>query len=246
MTKAWIVYWLSFCLFYFEVVRGKNIATKWDNLKKLNTGNNGKIQINTLVNKGMRDNNLDKRTKKSRMNKNSNKLRNTKKSNIKKNGISRHQSSNNHTFLSLKTKVKTDNDDNESINEDESNGNEETVELSTENEANNIMHNQMNILRDITEKIKEDKTVKNIGQINVIDIPSIAQEERKIDDFYEYENKTIQNIRKNKENIYKMINDDLDILLKPAQKEYMKVAKGIKDNLLHEYEEILQEELLEE
>ncbi|SCN61624.1 conserved Plasmodium protein, unknown function [Plasmodium chabaudi adami] len=230
MMKAWIVYWLSFCLFYFEVVRGKNIATKWDNLKNLNTGNNGHIQIDTLINKGVRDKNLDKRAKKSRMNKNSTKLRNAKKSNIKKNGISRNQSSNNHTFLSLKTKVKIDNDD------DESDG----------NEVNNIMHNQMNVLRDITERIKEDKTVKNIGQINVIDIPSIAQEERKIDDFYEYENKTIQNIRKNKENIYKMINDDLDILLKPAQKEYMKVAKGIKDNLLHEYEEILHEELLEE
>ncbi|ETB61125.1 hypothetical protein YYC_02046 [Plasmodium yoelii 17X] len=252
MTKVCIAYWLSFCLFYFEVVRGKSIATKWENFKTLNTGNNGHREIDALINKDMGDNYLDKRTKKSHMNKNSNKLRNIKKSNIKKNDISIHKSSNNHTFLSLKTNVKIDNDDKESINETK-NENEETIRITADNEVNNIsngnnkiMNNQMNILRDITDKIKADKTVKNIGEINEIDIPTIAQEERKIDDFHEYENKTFQNIRKNKENIYKMINTDLDILLKPAQKEYMKVAKVIKDNLLREYEEILQEELLEE
>ncbi|CXI69685.1 conserved Plasmodium protein, unknown function [Plasmodium berghei] len=255
MTKVCIVYWLFFCLFYFEVVRGKSIAAKWENFKNLNTGNNGHVQIDYLINKDMRDNYLDKRTKKSHMNKNSNKLRNIKKSNIKKNGISIHKSSNNHTFLSLKTNVEFDNKEsiNETKNEDESDDNEETIRLTTDNEVNNIsngnnkiMSNQMHILRDITDKIKADKTVKNIGKINEIDIPTIAQEERKIDDFHEYENKAFQNIRKNKENIYKMINTDLDILLKPAQKEYMKVAKVIKGNLLREYEEILQEELLEE
>ncbi|CAA9988862.1 conserved Plasmodium protein, unknown function [Plasmodium knowlesi strain H] len=112
--------------------------------------------------------------------------------------------------------------------------------------ANDTDVNQMVILKDITDKVKREVTDMDMDRVNEVDIPSIADEERKINEFYEYENETLKNIHEKKKNIYAMINEDLDELLKPAQREYIMVARSIKRKLLHEYEQILQEELSQE
>ncbi|KOB62433.1 hypothetical protein PFHG_04155 [Plasmodium falciparum HB3] len=115
--------------------------------------------------------------------------------------------------------------------------------LNPQNSTDKIILNSMNVLKNITDKIKKDNNFSHVNKINEIDIPTVAEEERKIDDFYEYEKTTMRKIHENKENIYRMINEDLDILLKPAQDEYIKVAKNIKNKLLQEYEQILKEQI---
>ncbi|CAI7721178.1 conserved Plasmodium protein, unknown function [Plasmodium vivax] len=130
---------------------------------------------------------------------------------------------------------------------------ERTVNLSVRDQngeltynANDTEVNQMAILKDITDKVKREETEVNMDRVNPVDIPSIAEEERKINEFYEYENEVLKNIREKKKNINAMINEDLDEILRPAQREYMKVARSIKSKLLHEYEQILREELSQE
>ncbi|SOV81599.1 conserved Plasmodium protein, unknown function [Plasmodium sp. gorilla clade G3] len=118
--------------------------------------------------------------------------------------------------------------------------------LNPQNSTDKIILNSMNVLKNITDKIKKENNFSHVDKINEIDIPTVAEEERKIDDFYEYEKKTMTKIHENKENIYRMINEDLDILLKPAQDEYIKVARNIKNKLLQEYEQILKEQISDE
>ncbi|GAW81579.1 hypothetical protein, conserved [Plasmodium gonderi] len=178
-----------------------------------------------------------------------------------------HKRSVNTSFLSGRIEAINDDDDTEDNNDDNGedgsddddgdNDLEEEEEEGTRRDDNGIVKlnvgnknetlvNQLTILKDITDKVKKEKNTIDFEKVYEEDIPSIAEEERKINEFYEYENKVLEDIRKKKKNIYAMINEDLDELLKPAQKEYMKVARSIKSNLLHEYEQILKEELSEE
>ncbi|CAC9699281.1 conserved Plasmodium protein, unknown function [Plasmodium sp. DRC-Itaito] len=159
------------------------------------------------------------------------------------------------TFIKLKEKYMNDKINNESnitnehisgesindrfVNMKHSNG----ELLNPQNSTDKIILNSMNVLKNITDKIKKENNFSHVDKINDIDIPTVAEEERKIDDFYEYEKKTMTKIHENKENIYRMINEDLDILLKPAQDEYIKVARNIKNKLLQEYEQILKEQI---
>ncbi|SOV18327.1 conserved Plasmodium protein, unknown function [Plasmodium gaboni] len=162
------------------------------------------------------------------------------------------------SFIKLKEKYmneKINNEDNitneyisgETINDKYVNMKHSNGELlNPKNSTDKIILNSMNVLKNITDKIKKENNFSHVDKMNEIDIPTVAEEERKIDDFYEYEKKTMTKIHENKENIYRMINEDLDILLKPAQDEYIKVARNIKNKLLQEYEQILKEQISDE
>ncbi|EUD64783.1 hypothetical protein C922_04819 [Plasmodium inui San Antonio 1] len=169
------------------------------------------------------------------------------------------------SFLSVRSAA-TMGDENEEDDEEEDSGSDDTDDSAAEEEegegtVNLSMHeqngeleydgndtevNQMALLKDITDKVKREVTEVNMDTVNQVDVPSIADQERKINEFYEYENEVLKNIREKKKNIYAMINEDLDELLRPAQREYMMVARSIKSKLLHEYEQILREELSQE
>ncbi|ANQ09041.1 Uncharacterized protein PCOAH_00032130 [Plasmodium coatneyi] len=160
------------------------------------------------------------------------------------------------SFLSVRgaaTMEDESDQDEEDDTEEEEGEYDRTVDVSMSDQngeltynANDTDVNQMVILKDITDKVKNEVTEVNIDKVNEIDVPSIADEERKINEFYEYENEVLKNIREKKKNIHAMINEDLDELLKPAQREYIMVARSIKSKLLREYEQILQEELSQE
>ncbi|KJP87973.1 hypothetical protein AK88_02407 [Plasmodium fragile] len=146
-----------------------------------------------------------------------------------------------------------DDDDTEDSTAEDEGEYDRTVNLSVGDQngeltynANDTEVNQMVILKDLTDQVKREVTEVNMDRVNEVDIPSIADEERKINEFYEYENEVLTNIREKKKNINAMINEDLDELLKPAQREYIMVARSIKNKLLHEYEQMLREELSQE
>ncbi|GAB67105.1 hypothetical protein PCYB_111260 [Plasmodium cynomolgi strain B] len=82
---------------------------------------------------------------------------------------------------------------------------EKTVILSVHDQNGELTHNandtevkQMAVLKDITDKVKREVTEVNMDRVNQVDAPSIAEEERKINEFYEYENEVLKNIREKK------------------------------------------------
>ncbi|SCP04826.1 conserved Plasmodium protein, unknown function [Plasmodium ovale] len=259
--KRCIGYFVLTLLFFHEIATENDNTIKLVNIKKAGGEGSERKQFDLLVNANMASNFSEEKLRETH---HDGHLRNEKRS-----GERRVRDTNEAlvetSFLSVESKVKYDADaedaDSESEGEEvvysDDEDDDAVMELSVDGDKENLdrgtrntLLNQMTILKDITDKIKkENSSGKDIGKVDNVDetdAVSIADEERKIDKFYEYENKIFQKIRENKKNIYAMINEDLDVLLKPAQKEYMKVARAIKNKLLQEYEQILKEELSRE
>ncbi|SBT36813.1 conserved Plasmodium protein, unknown function [Plasmodium ovale wallikeri] len=259
--KSYIGYFVLTLLFFYEVATENGNTIKLVNIKKAGGEGSKRKQYGLLVNANVASNSSEEKLREAH---HDGHLRNAKR-----NGERRVSDTNEGlvetSFLSVKSRVKydasaedenTESEGEEVVYSDDEDG-DAVMELSVDGDKENLdrgtrntLLNQMTILKDITDKIKKEnssgKDIRKEDNVHETDAVSIADEERKIDKFYEYENKIFQEIRENKKNIYSMINEDLDVLLKPAQKEYMKVARGIKNKLLQEYEQILKEELSRE
>lgn len=116
---------------------------------------------------------------------------------------------------------------------------------------------QANVLDRLTEQVKKEEPnrheslIKEASEegsgLNEKDTETniLERKKRKLDEFKNYEQKVLKEIHEEKNSVHEMIDTDLDKLLKPAQKEYLKLVRNTRNKLFHEYQDILKEELNE-